>query len=61
MKRIVQAAFGHRRKTLANSVSLAGIERDRADVALETLGLDPSVRAEALPPETFLRLAEELA
>jgi 16S rRNA (adenine1518-N6/adenine1519-N6)-dimethyltransferase len=61
VKRIVQAAFGHRRKTLANSVSLAGIERARADVALETLGLDPSVRAEALPPETFLRLAEELA
>ena len=54
LKRVVQAAFGHRRKTLANSVSLAGFERARADAALETLGLDPSVRAEALPPETFL-------
>jgi len=61
LKRAVQAAFGHRRKTIANSLSLAGVERARAEAALEALGLDPSVRAEALPPETFLRLAEELA
>jgi 16S rRNA (adenine1518-N6/adenine1519-N6)-dimethyltransferase len=61
LKRTVQAAFGHRRKTLANSLSLAGVERARAEGALEALGLDPKVRAEALPPETFLRLAEELA
>jgi 16S rRNA (adenine1518-N6/adenine1519-N6)-dimethyltransferase len=61
LKRIVQAAFGHRRKTLANSLSLAGIERARANAALDALGLDPAVRAEALAPEMFLRLAEELA
>jgi 16S rRNA (adenine1518-N6/adenine1519-N6)-dimethyltransferase len=61
LKRIVQAAFGHRRKTLANSLALAGVERARAEQALAALGLDPAVRAEALPPETFLRLAGELA
>ena len=61
LKRIVQAAFGHRRKTLANSLALAGVERARADAALAALGLDPSVRAEALPPDTFPSLTEELA
>jgi 16S rRNA (adenine1518-N6/adenine1519-N6)-dimethyltransferase len=61
LKRIVQAAFGHRRKTLANSLALAGVERARAEQALAALALDPAVRAEALPPETFLRLAGELA
>jgi len=61
LKRIVRAAFAHRRKTLANSLSLAGVERARADAAVAALGLEPAVRAEALPPETFLRLAGELA
>jgi 16S rRNA (adenine1518-N6/adenine1519-N6)-dimethyltransferase len=61
LKRIVQAAFGHRRKTLANSLAFAGVERARAEQALAALALDPAVRAEALPPETFLRLAGELA
>jgi 16S rRNA (adenine1518-N6/adenine1519-N6)-dimethyltransferase len=61
LKRIVQAAFSHRRKTLTNSLALAGVERARADAAVAALGLDPAVRAEALPPETFVRLAGELA
>jgi len=58
LKRVVQAAFSHRRKTLANSLALSGI--DGAD-AIAALGLDPSVRAEALEPERFLDLAEALA
>lgn len=58
---LARAAFAHRRKTLANALELAGIERGRAEEALESLGLSPSVRAEALPPETFPALAEALA
>ena len=57
LKRVVQAAFAHRRKTLANSLALSGID---AGDAIAALGLDPSVRAEALEPERFLDLAEAL-
>jgi 16S rRNA (adenine1518-N6/adenine1519-N6)-dimethyltransferase len=61
LKRVVQAAFAHRRKTLANSLALAGFERGRAEAAVAAGGLDPATRAEALPPETFVALAEALA
>jgi 16S rRNA (adenine1518-N6/adenine1519-N6)-dimethyltransferase len=61
LKRAVQAAFAHRRKTLANSLALAGFERERADAAVAAAGIEPATRAEALPPETFLALAEALA
>lgn len=62
VKHVVQAAFAHRRKTLPNSVDLAGLaSRDRAGAALETMGHDPATRAEALAPVEFARLAELLA
>ena len=61
IKRLVQAGFAHRRKTLANSLALSGIDRARAEAALARLELDPGVRAEALPPEAFVRLAAALA
>jgi 16S rRNA (adenine1518-N6/adenine1519-N6)-dimethyltransferase len=57
LKRVVQGAFSHRRKTLANSLALAGI--DSGDLARG--GVDPGVRAETLAPEEFLRLAELLS
>jgi 16S rRNA (adenine1518-N6/adenine1519-N6)-dimethyltransferase len=61
VKRVVEAAFGHRRKTLANSVALAGLaSREDAAAAVVGLGRDPSVRAEALAPEDFVALAAEL-
>jgi 16S rRNA (adenine1518-N6/adenine1519-N6)-dimethyltransferase len=50
--RVVHGAFAHRRKTLANSLRLAGLPEPPADVA--------GLRAEQLPPERFARLAEEL-
>jgi 16S rRNA (adenine1518-N6/adenine1519-N6)-dimethyltransferase len=50
VKRVVQASFAHRRKKLANSLELAGL-----DVHGKTL---PNVRAEELPPQAFLDLAE---
>jgi 16S rRNA (adenine1518-N6/adenine1519-N6)-dimethyltransferase len=61
VKRVVEAAFAHRRKTLANSVSLAGLaSREQAAAALELLGHDRAVRAEALEPPEFLALAAAL-
>ena len=52
VKRVVEAAFAHRRKKLANSLELAGL-----DVAGKAL---PDARAEELPPRAFLELAETL-
>jgi 16S rRNA (adenine1518-N6/adenine1519-N6)-dimethyltransferase len=54
--RVVAAAFSQRRKTLRNS--LASL-LDSA--AIEAAGADPSIRPERLPPETFARLADQLA
>jgi len=61
IRRVVEAAFRHRRKTLANSLALGGIAtRERAAEALAAIGLDPSVRAEALAPDVFVALEEAL-
>ena len=61
VRRVVTAAFGHRRKTLANAVALAGLAtREDAVAALETIGRRPDVRAEALRPDEFVRLTEAL-
>ncbi len=50
--RIVQAAFGQRRKTLGNALKgLVGRE------ALEAIGIDPGTRAERLSVEDFTRIA----
>jgi 16S rRNA (adenine1518-N6/adenine1519-N6)-dimethyltransferase len=58
VKRVVGAAFAHRRKTLPNSLELAGVAtRARAVAALEAIGREPDVRAEVLAPEEFVRLA----
>jgi len=62
VRRVVTAAFGHRRKTLANAVALAGLAtRGDAVTALETIGRRPDVRAEALQPNEFVHLTEALA
>ncbi|MGI8421184.1 MAG: 16S rRNA (adenine(1518)-N(6)/adenine(1519)-N(6))-dimethyltransferase RsmA [Gaiellaceae bacterium] len=62
VKRTVEAAFGHRRKTLANAVQLAGLaSREHAVEALATIGRPPSARAEELAPPEFVELAEALA
>ena len=59
---VVEASFAHRRKTLANSVSLAGlVPRARAEEALAAIGRAPNARAEELEPREFVRLAELLA
>jgi 16S rRNA (adenine1518-N6/adenine1519-N6)-dimethyltransferase len=52
VKRIVEAAFAHRRKKLANSLQLSGIDTKGADI--------PDARAEELKPADFLALARRL-
>jgi 16S rRNA (adenine1518-N6/adenine1519-N6)-dimethyltransferase len=52
LKRVVQASFAHRRKTLANSLRLSGLEPTAAV---------PHARAEELTPEQFEQLAAALA
>ena len=43
VKRVVVGAFAHRRKTLANSLSLAGLaSREQAAAALEAIDRDPA-------------------
>jgi 16S rRNA (adenine1518-N6/adenine1519-N6)-dimethyltransferase len=62
LKRVVGAAFAHRRKTLPNSLELAGLApRAEGAAALAAIGREPSSRAEALAPPEFLALAEALA
>ncbi|MDX6438650.1 MAG: rRNA (adenine1518-N6/adenine1519-N6)-dimethyltransferase [Gaiellaceae bacterium] len=61
IKAIVEASFAHRRKTLPNSLALAGLApRERAAAALEAIGRAPETRAEALEPAEFVALADAL-
>ena len=61
VRRVVTAAFAHRRKTLANSLALVGLApREVAVEALGTIRRPPAIRAEALEPEEFVRLAGAL-
>jgi 16S rRNA (adenine1518-N6/adenine1519-N6)-dimethyltransferase len=61
VRQVVEGAFSHRRKTLANSLQLAGVvERERAVAALAELGRPADVRAEALAPEEFVALTDAL-
>jgi 16S rRNA (adenine1518-N6/adenine1519-N6)-dimethyltransferase len=61
MKRVVEAAFAHRRKQLPNSLELTGLaERKRGEAALSRLGKPVTIRAEELEPSEFLELAEAL-
>jgi 16S rRNA (adenine1518-N6/adenine1519-N6)-dimethyltransferase len=61
IKQVIEAAFAHRRKTLPNSLQLAGLaDRSVAAAALAAIGRDPTTRAEALAPEQFVALAAEL-
>jgi 16S rRNA (adenine1518-N6/adenine1519-N6)-dimethyltransferase len=60
VKKVVQAAFGHRRKTLVNALELSGVERARVARALETMQLTADIRAERLAPTEFVKLAELL-
>ena len=58
---VVEAAFAHRRKTLANSVALAGLaSRAQAEAALAEIHKPSTSRAEELEPNDFVALAAAL-
>jgi 16S rRNA (adenine1518-N6/adenine1519-N6)-dimethyltransferase len=62
LRDVVNAGFAHRRKTLPNSLELAGLAgRDKAAAALTALGHLPATRAERLRPDEFVGLAEALS
>jgi len=61
VKKIVTAAFAHRRKTLPNSLELAGVaSRDAGADALAAIGRGANARAEELAPPEFVALAKAL-
>ena len=61
VKRLVEAAFAHRRKTLPNSLQLAGlVDREEAVEALSKLDRPAATRAEELAPDEFVELARVL-
>jgi 16S rRNA (adenine1518-N6/adenine1519-N6)-dimethyltransferase len=61
LRGLVRAAFGGRRKTLANALALAGWHKGTVEAALGTIGRDVAARPEALAPDEFARLHRELS
>jgi 16S rRNA (adenine1518-N6/adenine1519-N6)-dimethyltransferase len=58
---IVRAAFGHRRKTLANALAGADLGgRVNAGDLLRAAGIDPARRGETLSLEEFARIADAM-
>ena len=57
---MVDAAFAQRRKTIRNSMSSNGFDKDALDAAFEACGIAPTARAEALTTEDFIALAASL-
>ena len=61
LRAVVQAAFGQRRKTLANALSAGlGLPRQLVLDTIHSLGLPTNVRGERLSPEEFVELADRL-
>jgi 16S rRNA (adenine1518-N6/adenine1519-N6)-dimethyltransferase len=61
IKQVVGAAFAHRRKTLPNSLELAGLaSRAQGAQALVAIDRDAATRAEALEPHEFVALTQAL-
>lgn len=60
-KKVVQAAFSSRRKTLENNlVNSFSLPREEARSLLERCGIDCKARGETLTPEQFAYLADEM-
>jgi len=54
---VVRAAFGQRRKTIANALKGGGFSPDAIAAALKEAGVAPQARAETVAIEKFARLA----
>ncbi|MBE5940735.1 MAG: 16S rRNA (adenine(1518)-N(6)/adenine(1519)-N(6))-dimethyltransferase RsmA [Lachnospiraceae bacterium] len=60
MFKLIRAAFNQRRKTLKNSLSNSSelsFSKEQIDEAIESLGVSPTIRGEALTLEQFAELA----
>lgn len=55
--RLVDAAFAQRRKTLRNCLYTAGYVPELVEYACEETSIEPTLRAEALSVDDFIRLA----
>jgi 16S rRNA (adenine1518-N6/adenine1519-N6)-dimethyltransferase len=61
-EQVVRGAFAYRRKTLANSLTLAlDLPREQIVAAIASLALNPDVRGEDLDLRTFAALTDALA
>jgi 16S rRNA (adenine1518-N6/adenine1519-N6)-dimethyltransferase len=60
-RRIVRAAFAHRRKTLLNSLKDEGFQPEVITAAFESAGLSPARRAETLSIDDYTRLTVEFS
>ena len=58
--RVIDAAFAQRRKTIRNSMSASGFDKDMLDQAFLATGIAPTVRAEVLTSQDFICLAAAL-
>lgn len=60
-RRVVEAAFAQRRKTIRNSMAAAGVwSKEELDAAFERCGVSGACRAETLEPGRFVELARAL-
>ncbi len=60
LKRLLKAAFSSRRKKLAKNLTTLGLKKAEILEIFEKTGLSGDVRAEEVPPEKFLALAENI-
>lgn len=61
LARTIKASFAMRRKTLANNLAAAfALTKAQVEQILTRLNIESPIRAEALAPEVFERLAQEL-
>lgn len=56
LESLLHRGFAERRKTLLNNLLRGGFERDCVEAALADLGQPAAIRAEALPPESWIAL-----
>lgn len=57
---VIDAAFAQRRKTIRNSMSASGFDKDKLDQAFLATGIVPTARAEVLTSQDFICLAAAL-
>ena len=57
---VIDAAFAQRRKTIRNSMSASGFDKDKLDQAFLATGIASTVRAEVLTSQDFICLAAAL-